>query len=309
VLPTGLAVVYPLPIEAPPLWQPLLALGLLSGATVAVVWLGRRRPYLPVGWLWYLGTLVPVIGLVQVGFQARADRYTYLPTIGLAIMLAWTLAEARLRATWLAGAAMVVLAALVLATRGQVVHWRDSFALYERALSVTTGNYVVHANLGSLLVDHDRHEEARSHWRAALESDPRYLPAHYNLGVSLARGRDKEGAVVHFRAALDRDPDHVEARYNLALVLSDLGRVDEARQHYEKVIEASPDQFAAHHNLANLLRSQGRLDEAIAHYERAAALRPDHPVIHYNWGRALEMRGDLDAAGERYDEARRLRGR
>ncbi|NRA02364.1 MAG: tetratricopeptide repeat protein [Myxococcales bacterium] len=310
VFPNNLAVLYPFPTSPPPLWQPGLALVLVAGVSVAIATVGRSRRYLAVGWLWYLGTLLPVIGLVQVGFQTRADRYTYLPSIGLLIMVAWGAADLQrrfaLRKLWFGAGAALVLAALVFATRVQLTHWRDSVTLYERALAVTSGNYPVHSNLGSVLVSQGRNAEARGHYQRALEIKPDYVYALYNLGVWLQRDGDVEAALEHYRAALRSDPDHVRSRYNLAVVQAQRGELEAASRNYTRVLEIDADHVSAHHNLGNLLRAEGRLEAAITHYRRVVELEPGHPRVHYGWGHALQLRGELDAARDHYRKVRRV---
>ena len=310
VFPNNLAVLYPFPISPRPLWQPGLALALVAGVSVAIATVGRSRRYLAVGWLWYLGTLLPVIGLVQVGFQTRADRYTYLPSIGLLIMVAWGAADLRLRSglpkRWLGVGAGLALAALLLATRVQVTHWRDSVTLYEHALAVTSGNYPVHTNFAAVLVSQGRRTEARDHYRAALEIKPDYVYAHYNLAVWLQEEGDLETAIEHYQTALRSDPEHVRSRYNLARTLADLGELESASRNYRRVLEIDPDHVSALHNLGNLLKTEGNFEAAVAQYRRVLELEPGHPRVHYNWGHALQLQGELDEARDHYRKVGRV---
>ena len=179
--PTRLAVLYPFPLEGLAMWQPIVSFVVLAGITAGVVYAARRQPFLVVGWLWYAGTLVPVIGLVQVGEQSMADRYTYLPSIGIFIMVAWGAAE--LFARWhyrkitLRVLAGLLLAALVICTRAQVRHWQNDFALFRRAVEVTKNNYIMLNNYGVVLGEMDRHDDALVHFREALRVNPQYTKA------------------------------------------------------------------------------------------------------------------------------------
>jgi hypothetical protein len=210
--PAGLAVFYPHPMSSLPLWQPLVCLFILLAVSIAVIYFGRRRRYLPVGWLWYLGVLVPVIGLVQVGNQAMADRYTYLPAIGIFIMLAWGITE--LLAGWrfrkiVSSAAGLIFIVLILYTRMQVCHWRNNFTLYEHALKVTANNYVAYNNLGAAFQSEGMFDEAIDHYQRALRIRPDYFFAHCNLGSALqSQGRFSEAAG-HYQYALGLKPHYI----------------------------------------------------------------------------------------------------
>jgi tetratricopeptide (TPR) repeat protein len=248
VWPAGLAALYPHPYRLAPIstGQAIAAAGLaaaLVAATAVVLAASRRRPYLGVGWLWYLGSLVPMIGLVQVGIQARADRYTYLPLVGLAIMVAWSVPE-RLSSTrrrLLAGLAGGVLVAFTVVTRLQLRHWQDSFALYERAIAVTERNFYAHERLAYELLHAGRPAAARDHYRAAIAIAPSRAPLYYGLALSLSELGDREAAIATYRIALKREPNMVLAHGSLGLLLLEAGRLAEARQHLSVAAHAMPD--------------------------------------------------------------------
>ena len=220
--PQDLSVFYPNRVWMWQPWQILGALALLLVVTALVVILRRQR-YLTVGWLWYLGTLVPVIGIVQVGKQSMADRYTYITMTGLLIMITWGAAGVCKR--WPAVRILAALAAtgaivscLWLTTR-QVEKWRDSYTLYSHAIAVTELNYVIHYNLGNVLYDEGRLEEAIHHYRQVVRINPRDVQAYNNLGCALGDTGQQDAAILQFREALRLDPNHASSRKNLAIVL------------------------------------------------------------------------------------------
>jgi tetratricopeptide (TPR) repeat protein len=276
--PTNLAVLYPLPKEPPPAWEVVAAFAVLLAISLAVFVVRRRRPYLLVGWLWYLGTLAPVIGLVQVGSQAMADRYTYLTQIGLYMAIAWGAADVVggwPNRRWVFAAASVVMAGLMACGWRQTHYWRDSETLWAHTVACTTQNPIAHCNLGFALVSHghvEEVEEAIKHFRRALELKPDYVQAHNNLGLALSgRGRFDE-AIRHYRKALEIQPDYVEARINIGVALASSGRVDEAIEHFQKELEIKPDSAEAHNNLGVLLTARGKFDNALQHYQKALEL-------------------------------------
>jgi tetratricopeptide (TPR) repeat protein len=252
------------------------ALGLVL-ATAACVALARRRPYLGVGWLWYLGTLVPVIGLVQVGSQSHADRYTYLPVIGLTIALVWLVGElvSRSRAgrTAAAAALALALAALLVATARQVAVWKDTRTLFTHTLAVTGPNPVAYQCLGCAFLEERKPEPAIAALNKALRLSPGYQDAHQNLGHALVMAGRHAEAVPHFRTALGVK-DKAVIRHALGEALEALGRPDEAMREYEAAVALEPDRFHSLVLLAKGLASRGRLPEAEARLRRALELNP-----------------------------------
>jgi tetratricopeptide (TPR) repeat protein len=309
VWPSRLACFYPQAAEYP-MGPVLAALGVLGLVTAIALHQRRRRPYLLVGWLWFVGTLVPVIGVVRAGDQAMADRFTYIPSIGLVVAGAWLAGEAARRsprAWWTAtAAAAIVLIAWSATTATQLRTWRDSRALYAHALAVTTGNHLADGNLGLLLLEENDVDEAMRHFRAAVEARPASSKAHVNLGVGLATLGRHDDALREYEAAVGLDPRLPVAHYNLGLELSEHGRVDEAVSHYETAIRLDPDYAPPHVNLGLVLANRGRLDDAIAHYRTAIALDPRLPAAYNNLAVALERTGAIAEALDAYRAAVRL---
>jgi tetratricopeptide (TPR) repeat protein len=307
--PSGLAVFYPYePVIA--WWQAGLAAAALAAVSVLVLRRLAGSPYLATGWAWYLGTLVPVIGFVQVGSQARADRYTYIPAIGLSIMLAWGAAEIVGRRRWtlfpLAGLAAAFSIACAVLTWNQAQVWRTSTALFEHALAVTRDNYVALNGVGLELRLQGHLDEAISHFREAVRICPVFAIAQNNLGEALlARGRAEE-ALPHLTEAIRLNPTLREARVSLALAQSDLGHADEAIATYEKAVRRWPDYANAQTRLGMALAEHGRVGEGLAHMREAVRLAPDDADAHYNLGRALLGTGSADSAIAEFNETLRL---
>jgi len=301
IYPRGLAALYPYPRAWPP-WQVLASLLLLLALTVVLLYLAPRRRYLPVGWLWFLGTLVPVLGLVQVGYQPIADRYTYLPSIGLLIIVAWGLADLlarwRYRQIVLALSGTAVLALLLIATRVQVTYWQDTLTLYEHALAVTRDNYIMQTNCGYVLLTKGRFAEAAQHFAEALRINPQHSLARGNLGVvRLKQGRLPE-AIACFTLLLE-DPDSAvrsRAHTNLAWAYTRLGQDDLARQHYAQALRLDPNNPSLLYHVGSLLKKRGQIDQAIDQWHRVLRLAPDHPGARHILGVTLAQKGDYDQA-------------
>lgn len=252
--PAKLAVFYPHPENRLPTWEISLALVVLVGITVAAFVLRKKAPYLITGWLWYLGMLVPVIGLVQVGWQGHADRYTYLPQVGLYIAVTWAVADLTLswRFQRIALGAAAALLVGVLSWRAwlQTSYWRDSETLFTHALAVTSNNDVALNNLGIIFLDKGQLDEAISKLQAAIDLRPENGPAHDNLAKALLqKGRAAE-AMVHYRKFLEIEPENVEARNILGTALIQQGRVREAIDQWQKALAIQPDNGNAASNLA-----------------------------------------------------------
>jgi tetratricopeptide (TPR) repeat protein len=304
VWPQGLSPFYPFPglRGAPPqsAAAPIIAAIVLLAITLAVVRWRRRAPYAFAGWLWYLVMLIPVCGLVQVGTQAMADRYTYLPQIGLTFALVWAIDDALTAATAaatlaakrrLATLALVVVAIpLVFASWRQASFWRDSIALWERAVAIGPPNAVAHGHLGHAYADAARYDDAIARFNAALALDPNYELAYFDLGLALSRLGRGEEAIEAFQRALALRPTLAGARYQIANRILRKGRVDEAIALYREAIRDEPELAEAHYDLAVLLAERGATDEAISHYEAAIRARPRYPEAQLNLG-ALLLRG------------------
>ena len=277
------------------LWQVLGATLLLVAITRWVMRAHERR-YALVGWLWYLIALLPVIGLLQVGEQALADRYTYFPMIGLCILVAWGGAEiwqrwlsrwARARGIVAVGAA-AVLALLTLASRAQTAHWHDTLSLFERSLAVNPTNPTLHYNVAVVLEGKGEREEAIAHWRRALEFRPRFAKAHNNLAVMMVAQGKTDEALHHYREALRLDADYADAHYNLGSLLAARGQLDAGIAHYRAALLIEPDNADVHFKLANALVNKGELEEAIEHYRETLRIQPGHARAQRNLRIVLE---------------------
>ena len=295
IWPANLAVYYPHPMDSLPPWQILGAAFLLICISATVFWQMKQRPYLIVGWLWFLGTMVPVIGLVQVGGQAMADRYTYVPLVGLFISLTWCAAEVaaarpRLRRLLAVGGA-VTLSLLAVSTWFQLGHWKDTEALFEHALRVTPGNQLAHNQLGIALLNDGRTDEAIEHFFEAVRLTPQYVHAHINLGNAFKDQGKLHLAAEHYRTALSFDPRHVTANNNLGIILAMQGRTDEALTYFARVLEVDPDDARVHNNIGSALASQGKFDEAVKHFSEALRIDPDHASARKNLKKIQDRQG------------------
>lgn len=296
--PTRLAVFYPHPNDTLATWQVVLAIAFLLAITwVAIAW-RNKRPYLFTGWFWYLVMLVPVIGLVQVGEQGHADRYTYLPSIGVFLIAVWAggevvvaVGQVRLWRGVAAAGTVVLVVALACTAFAQTSYWRNSETLWTHTLAVTTDNDVAHNNLGYLCVDRGDLDKAMSHFETASKIRSGKLDPHYNLGTAFvemnlgdafARKGQPDEAMAHFEQAIKLQPDYAEAYYNRGNVLFAKGRIDEAIPDFEKTLEIQPNDADAHTGLGNALLRKGSPKEAIAHYNAAMALAPQDPHCRSN---------------------------
>lgn len=311
VWPSSLAVFYPHPDGAYELWKLVLSAALLAAATVLAVRERVRRPYFLTGWLWYLGTLVPVLGIVQVGSQAMADRYTYVPLIGVFVAIAWgapgLFRPSRWKEPLLATLAAGVLLALTAAAWVQASYWKDSLTLFSHAVEVTRDNWVAQMNLGVALGEQGRTEEEIGHYREAIRIRPAYPEALYNLGAALAQKGDLDGAIESYRRSLALWPANPQVLLNLGLALAGKGETKEAEQHYREALRLRPGFPLAHNNLGTLLAHQGKLAEAIPHFREAVRLSPSDYLGRSNLGLAMLREGKREEAAEQFREVLRLR--
>jgi tetratricopeptide (TPR) repeat protein len=275
IWPAGLVFFYPYP-AALPAWEVVCAVVAIAAVSVFAGAGYRQRPYLAVGWFWYLGTLVPVIGLIQVGYQSRADRYTYVPLIGISIMMAWAAAEVwekwpRAR-TAIQAAAVVACCGWWMVTWKQIQYWRDSPELYHRAVAVSNENYMAHYNLGLDMVNDGHLKEGVRELYIAVEQNPS-LPRH-TLGVGLDRLGQKEEAIEQLRQSIRLHGDDAEAHANMGEPLTDLGRLDEAIREYNTALRMSPALPNAYYGMGCVLLKQDRPKDAIAYFSQALRLNP-----------------------------------
>lgn len=304
--PHNLAFLYPHP-NTFPIWQAALAFILLLLISFAVLWQIRPRGYLAAGWLWYIGTLVPVIGLVQVGLQSMADRYTYIPSVGIFIMLAWGIPEI------LAGKAYkkylcAVSAAMILAIMGmltwqQTKYWQSSLTLFQRAIDVTAGNYIAHNALANSLQAKGRLDEAVFHYREAVRLEPNFAKAYHNLAVVLEEQGKNEEAIDAYRETLRISPGLAKTHYNLAYVFEKQGRMDDAVRHYTEAVRLKPDDAEARISLGVALLRQNKTDEAIFHLKKALQRLPNHVQTLNNLGVALAYKGSYHEAVSYFQRA------
>jgi protein O-mannosyl-transferase len=340
-VPVDLAVLYP--YRSVTTGQVLVAAVLLAAITALVIY-RRKTPSLMVGWFWYLGTLVPVIGLVQVGVQASADRYTYIPFIGLFIFMTWLVADLSsrfpYRAAVLSAGAFLILAGFSVGTVSQLKYWANSEALFTRALQVTRDNDVMHSNLGLWLVGQGKMEDAIGHFNDALRIKPNDGNIRYNLANALSWQAKYPEAIAQYREALKTIPDHLMARNNLALCLVQIGDRRAAIEQFEEILRLNPGFEAAQHNLAILQAAEkkakkptrelpsrgpadgialeenmrlgqeavrrGDLDSAITHFGGAVRSAPDNVSARIGFGLALAYKGEIDEAIRQFRAALKL---
>ena len=314
--PVNLSLLYPHPGHWS-LVSVVLSTLLLLGLCAAALLIRRRLPYAFSGWYWFFISLVPVIGLVQVGEQSMADRYMYLPSIGLFAALAWGGAAllARCRVTG-AGAAVVpalVLVTCAVVTTRQVPHWRDTESLYLRAIAVTSPNPSAvrflayhYYNLGNAAKDAGHFDEAIARYRRSLELDPGSSLTHNNLGMAIQNSGHVDEAIAEYIRAVQLQPGNANARNNLGVALAAIGRADEAVQQLTESVRLDPNNAGAHNNLGALLFRQGKFTEAIPEYTEAVRLSPGSPAVLDNLGDALARAGRGEEAGAAFRRALQL---
>ena len=334
--PVDLAVLYPHPGRWP-LWSVALSVLLVAGLSMLALLMARRRPYVFAGWFWFVGTLVPVIGLVQAGPQAMADRFSYVPSIGLVAMLVWGVAGLARHLPFghwgVAGFGLVVAGACLAGTTAQLGHWRNSITLFERALAVTSNNPIAHYNLGHALSVAGQIQDAVSHYEKAIRMDPKYDAAWNNLGLCYSILGQPDKAAEHFREALRIQPNNWDAHYNYGQALAVRGQLEEAAEHlattsrlaprhpraqldlgrvrahqgraadayghFARSLEINPRCFESHYELAVLRFKQGATEEAIAHLRTAVQLKPDYAEAYARLGLALAgQRRAVDAIAQ-----------
>lgn len=309
ICPSHLAAFYPHP-DSLPLWQVIGAVLLLGFLSFMVLSKRKRLPFLAVGWFWYIGTLVPVIGLVQVGRQAMADRYTYVPLIGLFIMLAWGITEFmskwRFRITVLAFLTGVLFPSLMISTWGQVNHWKDTVALFRHAANATQRNYMAHVNLGTALAEQGDYEEALEHLNKAVQFGPDHPETHFKLANALADRGNLEKAISHYYKAVELKPDHLYAHYNLGVFLTRQDRLKEAFSHYSEALLIKPDSADAHSGLGTVLAKQGNYQEAIHHFREALRITPGHKDAEKNLKKAMAFQDHVDESNKPYRRVEEL---
>lgn len=321
VWPAGLAVFYPYRTSVPA-WEIFCAATFIAAVSIFGIMRIRKNPWLPVGWFWFLGTLLPVIGIIQVGMQSMADRYAYVTLIGIYIIIAWCVdalvPEHRRKRAGLAWAASMVAAVLMVRTYTQIGYWKTHETLFAHAVSVTEDNYVAHNSLGSAFSKKGAHKQAISHYREAIRLNSGFPAAHNNLGITLAKIGNTEEAIFHFKQALGLYPDFAAGHYNLGMALEKTGRLAEARRHFSEALGIMPD--AVHVKtgldrinvlirlgknpdnadlrvrLAKMRVRAGDMKDAANQFEKALAIKPDAPGVMKNLGYLYTRLGEFENA-------------
>lgn len=311
IYPVGLGLLYPHPPAHLPLAKVCLSVLVLLGVSAGAV-IGRSKcPYLMAGWLWYLVMFLPVIDIMQTGDQARADRYTYLPQIGLYLAIAWGFADlfrsVPFRRVILGCAAVAILAALSAAAYVQTTYWKSSISIWTRTLSRWPQSYIAHCNLGIALADQGDVTGAVQHFNQALQINPDDAKSINNLGKVRTSEGNPNAAIQDFHQALQLEPDNVKILNNLSVALADEGKVTEAVQDLEHALQLKPEYAEAYFNLGNIYAAQSDYDDAAQNYQAALEINPDFAEARCNLGLMLAKQGKLDDAIDDYEQAIRLK--
>jgi Flp pilus assembly protein TadD len=307
--PSRLSAFYPHPGENVSIFYALMSAFLLLVITILIVRFAKNRRYLVTGWFWYLGTLLPVIGLIQVGRHAMADRYSYITLTGLFIIIAWGVSELfakfRYKKIILTQLALLTIAAMSICTWFQIHYWQNSLALFQHALEVDADNYIAHGYMTSPLLEQGRIEEAIWHNSQALRIKPDYLDALNGLGVALHEAGRVDEAAVYYKKAIEIDPHTPEANANLGFVLASSGNFAEAVKHYEIAMKTM-DTPRIHRNYAQALFNLGRFEQAVTEYRKAILVMSNDPNILNEFGYTLAHTGKFDEAMTLYNKALRI---
>jgi len=317
--PENITVFYPFDIDSFAFWQVAICALLMIVVSVLAIRFGRKQKYLFVGWFWFVGTLIPVIGLVQSGAQSLADRYTYIPYIGLFIIIAWGLPE--LLSKWTSassvespyrkvvlGVSMVsVLMVIGICSHRQVSFWNNSITLFSHAIEVTQNNYLAHNNLGTAYGSLGRYQDAIESFKQAIRIKPDYAKAHNNLGFAYGKLGCWQDAVEAHKQAIRIMPNYAVAHYNLGTTYGSLGRYQDAVEAYKQAIRIKPDFAEAHYNLGGTYGKIGHWQEAIEAYKQAIRIKPDYADAHYNLGITYGKLGRYQDAIDAYKQAIRIK--
>ena len=303
IWPSKLTVFYPHPGDTLTAWQISGAFLVITVAIFLSMRLSKKYPYIGVGLFWYLGTLVPVVGLVQVGEQAMADRYTYIPLIGLFIIVAWGVSDLmkkwHYRKIYFSLFATIILTTLTARTFFQTSHWKNGVTLFEHAIKVTENNHKAHNNLATALdsLDLDR---AISHYKEALRIHPNYVIALCNLGLTLCDKGNYDEAVLYFTKALKINPQKTDTRMDLANIFFLQAKPEKAISQYREILKTDYENANAHYNLAYMLSTQKKIDQAEHHYKEALRINPEYSKAHYNLGNILLSQGKTKEAATHF---------
>jgi Flp pilus assembly protein TadD len=304
--PHNLAFLYPYESKLPIVAIVSATLLLAAISLLAIYW-RRQRPYLLTGWLWFIGTLIPVIGLIQVGDQAMADRYTYIPSIGLFVALVWS-AHDLIRGWQFQRSFFGLIVAAValiwaLQARDQIGVWKTNESLFTHAIAVTSKNYIARNNLGTTFERQGRWDEAASQFRQAMADKPDYAQAHRNLGLVYERQGEPAHAIEEYREAIRLNPSYADPHNALGALFNTQGHVDEAVEEFQQALKLKPDYADAHFNLGLIYARKGLLDDAIREYQAVLDVQPNRGDVHNNLGVALYNKGNVDDAIREYVEA------
>ena len=301
--PAKLSVLYPHPGHWP-MWQVIGAIIILLLITAAAVWRLRQQPYIFVGWFWFVGILIPAIGIIQVGIQSMADRYSYVPIIGVFIIAVWGLADILTPKPWgkkfLTGIAAVAVIICCILTPIQVSYWHDSESIFLHAVAVTDKNYLAYNNLGFFFSNKGKIKEAIEFYKESLKIEPNYEDALNNMGYALAALGQYQEAIPYYIKALTKNKKLTEAHNNLGNALSNVGQLDAAIHEYEIALEENPKHADAHNNYGIALAMKGRIDEAIKHFQLAVQYKENYSSAHSNLGNAYAATGKFDDAIREY---------
>ena len=313
VVPSGLSVFYAHPGNALPAWKGVISAIILVVLTAWVIRVAHRLPYLAVGWFWYLGTLIPVIGIVQVGTQAMADRYAYVPLIGIFIIIAWGLPDLLEKWNHREKAPIIfagLLIPLMIATWMQVRHWKDSITLFQHTIRVTDNEYplfsMAHNNLGIALKKKGRIIDAITHYETAIKLNPDFVLPYNNIGNVFAAAKRLDEAIHYYKEAIRVGPNYTKAHSNLGTVLLLKGEEEEAIVHYKEAIRINPDLHMDRTNLGIILARKGEMEEAIAHFRYAIRINPDLALPHFSLGNVLFLKGAVEESITHFQEAVRI---
>ncbi len=285
--------------------------GVVVGVCLVALWLGSCWPYLLVGWCWFWGTLIPVLGLTKGWVTFMGDRFTYVPSVGVLLLVVWGACELtrcwryQVMALSVAGSVAIVLCLAL--TRQQLGYWKDSETLFRHALEVTENNYLAHDNLGAALDKEGQTDEAIRQYQEALRLKPDFTDAHNNLGAALAKKGRTDEAIRQFQEVIRLKPDQAVPHHNLGNAALEKGQTDEAIRQFQEAIRLRPGFAEAHNDLGTALGLKGQTDEAIRQFQEAIRLRPDNAEAHNNLGTALGLKGQTDEAIRQFQEALRLK--
>jgi tetratricopeptide (TPR) repeat protein len=313
IYPFGLALLYPHPASHFPFSKVGVSILVMVAISAVALLAVRKHPYLLVGWLWYLILFLPVIDIMQTGDQTCADRYTYLPQIGLLLFIAWGTADLLrslpFRRIVLAGCAGAVLVGLSVAAHVQTARWRNSISIWTRTLSLWPQSYIAHCNLGIALADQGDIADAVDHFKRALVINPQDAKSINNLGKVLTSQGKLDAAIQEFHQALELEPDNIRALNNLSVALADQGKINDALQNLQTVLRLKPEDADTYFNLGNLYTTRADYDDADQNYEQALQINPDFAEARCNLGLILARQGKLDQAIEQYELAIQLKPR